>query len=101
MAPPADPYEVEVVNQPRGGTASDLYHLLLTAPWWVDFAVIGLAFVIANVLFAGAFELIGGVANAHNPRDYFYFSVQTMGTIGYGVMAPTSDAANLLVVVEA
>ena len=41
-------------------------------------------------------SLVGGVANVR-PRsfwDAFCFSVQTMGTIGYGSMYPTSVAAN-------
>jgi inward rectifier potassium channel len=100
MAPPADPYEIEVVNQPPP-TLNDAYHRLLVAPWWVDFAAIGLAFLLSNVVFAALFDMLGGVANAHTTRDYFYFSVQTMGTIGYGVMYPQTDAANVLVVVEA
>ena len=33
-------------------------------------------------------------------RDAFFFSVQTMGTIGYGAMFPESTAANVLVVAE-
>ena len=45
---------------------------------------------------------IGGVAHArpHVFSDAFYFSVQTMGTIGYGAMYPETRAANLLVVME-
>ena len=33
--------------------------------------------------------------------DYFFFSVQTMATIGYGVMAPKTMAANLVASLEA
>ena len=32
--------------------------------------------------------------------DHFFFSVQTMGTIGYGVMHPFSAAAEVLVTAE-
>jgi inward rectifier potassium channel len=48
------------------------------------------------------FLLCGGVAHAvpGSLRDAFYFSVQTMGTIGYGAMWPSSRAANMLVVAE-
>lgn len=55
-----------------------------------------------NAIFAVVYLLVGGVANVH-PRsfwDAFCFSVQTMGTIGYGSMWPTSVAANTVVVVE-
>jgi len=52
---------------------------------------------------AGAASIVGGVANARpgSFRDAFFFSVQTMATIGYGAMAPQSGIANLLVTAEA
>jgi len=60
-------------------------------------------FIAANVLAALAYMAVGGVANARpgSFRDAFFFSVQTMSTIGYGTMAPRSTAANLLVTVQA
>jgi inward rectifier potassium channel len=95
----ADPYEIEIVNAPRARWV-DLYHSLLRAPWWADFTLIAVAFVLSNVLFASVYWAIGGVANATLPQHYLFFSVQTMGTIGYGVMYPQTDAANVLVVLE-
>jgi len=54
-------------------------------------------------VFAFAYVLVGGVEHAApgSFRDAFFFSVQTMGTIGYGAMYPGSAAANVVVVVEA
>src|SRR5258708_5759965 len=95
-----DPYDIEIVNAPRGDLF-DLYHQLLRAPWWVDFAVIAAVFTVSNLLFAAGFELVHGVANASTFAQYFFFSVQTMATIGYGAMYPVSDGANVLVVFEA
>ena len=48
----------------------------------------------------GAIDLQG---SGHMSRleSCFYFSVQTIGTIGYGKMVPVSRAANLLVAAEA
>jgi hypothetical protein len=53
-------------------------------------------------LFAIAYLIAGGVANAApgSFADAFFFSVQTMGTIGYGSMYPASRAANVVVVAE-
>ena len=81
----------------------DLYHLLLRSPWWVDVALICLLFCGANLLFAVGYLLVGGVANAKPGSfvDAFFFSVQTMGTIGYGAMYPTSIAAHVLVTLQA
>jgi inward rectifier potassium channel len=81
----------------------DLYHSFLGSPWWLDLALITVVFLGANVVFASAYLVLGGVANARlgSFADAFFFSVQTMGTIGYGEMHPVSLAANLLVTCEA
>jgi len=80
----------------------DFYHALLHLPWWVTFALIAGVFLFANAVFAVAFLLVGGVSHAAPGSflDAFFFSVQTMGTIGYGALSPESPAANTVVVVE-
>jgi inward rectifier potassium channel len=64
--------------------------------------VIVAAYLLLNVLFAIAFYFAGGVANARpgSFADVFFFSVQTMGTIGYGAMTPVTSTANIIVVAE-
>lgn len=80
----------------------DAYHLMLETSWPRAFAAIGGAFLLANALFALGYVLTGGIANARPGSfgDAFFFSVQTMGTVGYGTMVPTTTAANVLVVAE-
>ena len=53
-------------------------------------------------MFAFAYLSAGGIAGARSGSlaDHFFFSVQTMGTIGYGVMHPLSSAAEVLVTAE-
>jgi inward rectifier potassium channel len=83
---------------------SDLYHLLLTASWPKLFALLAGVYATANALFALLYMLDpGGLENARAGSflDHFFFSVQTMATIGYGKMAPRSTYANALVAVEA
>lgn len=93
--------EIEVVGAPRT-PLSDLYYVLLRAPWWADLIGVSVLFLVINLLFAVAFDAIGGVSGARpdSLADYFFFSVQTMGTIGYGVMYPLSPAAEALVTGE-
>jgi inward rectifier potassium channel len=93
--------EVDVVGEDRS-FASDAYHELLRAPWWIDLLVLTCVFVLVNFLFGVGYYLVGGVAGARpdSIADNFFFSVQTMGTIGYGVMHPVSMAAQTLVTVE-
>jgi inward rectifier potassium channel len=92
---------VIVIGAPRQ-TLRDFYHLFLRVRWSVALAAITVSYLALNAIFAAAFVTVGGVANAR-PRsfwDAFCFSVQTMGTIGYGAMYPTSNGANVIVVVE-
>jgi len=65
-------------------------------------ATISAVFLVANMVFAVAFMMTGGIAplSHHSFIDAFFFSVQTMGTIGYGAMYPDSPSANVLVVIE-
>jgi len=99
-APGAD-YEIRVIGL-RATPLRDFYHALLRLPWWATIAAISGAFLLTNALFAVAFMLVGGISHAmpESFRDAFFFSVQTMGTIGYGAMYRDSTAANVLVVFE-
>ncbi len=81
----------------------DAYHYLVNAPWAAVLLLIAVLFAAANALFALAYLASGGIANARpgSFADAFFFSVQTMATIGYGTMAPRSGAANVLVTLQA
>ena len=81
----------------------DIYHYVVRAPWPVVLLWVAAAFVTLNALFGLGYREIGGVANARpgSFRDAFFFSVETLSTIGYGVMVPQSTAANSLMTVEA
>jgi len=91
----------DVVNAPKDFWI-DLYHELLGAPWPVTLFAIVAMWLALNVLFAIVFLLTGGIANARPGSfvDAFFFSVQTLGTIGYGTLYPQSRAANLAVTAE-
>ena len=80
----------------------DFYHALLALSWPATIGVVVVSYFAGNALFAVLFLASGGIANARpgSLRDAFFFSVQTLGTIGYGAMYPVSDSANLLVTVE-
>jgi inward rectifier potassium channel len=99
---PGADYEIRIVGD-RPNLLRDFYHSLLRRPWWFTITVISTAFLVTNALFALLFLAVGGVARAQpgSFRDAFFFSVQTMGTIGYGAMYPESAAANAVVVAEA
>ncbi len=94
-------YEIRVIGGPAAGLR-DLYHSLLRVPWWATLVTIVGGYLLLNTLFAVLFVAVGGVANAKPGSflDAFFFSVQTMGTIGYGTMYPATRLANAIVVVE-
>ena len=83
----------------------DPYHLFLTIPWSLFLGMVVIFYGAINTLFAFLY-LIGpenSIANArpHAFLDMFFFSVQTLDSIGYGAMHPTSTYANAIVTVEA
>lgn len=82
----------------------DPYHLLLTLPWVGFFSIVIMCYLSTNALFALAY-LAGGdcIANATPGSflDAFFFSVQTVASIGYGAMYPKTVYANSIVTIEA
>ncbi len=94
-------YEVRVIGGGQDGLG-DLYHRFLRMGWWAAIATIACGYLALNAVFAALYLLTGGIANAAPGSflDAFFFSVQTMGTIGYGGMAPVTRLANALVVAE-
>jgi inward rectifier potassium channel len=94
-------YGVVVIGAPRT-SLRDFYYLFLRARWSTALGSIVVAYLAINALFGVAYLLTGGVANARAGSfwDAFCFSVQTMGTIGYGSLYPTSVGANVVMIVE-
>lgn len=81
----------------------DLYHRALTLSWPGFFLVATVIYLLANVAFALLYMLQPGSINAARSDsflDAFFFSVQTFGTIGYGVMAPATVWANSVMTLE-
>ncbi|MCE2575384.1 ion channel [Komagataeibacter sp. FNDCR2] len=82
---------------------SDFYHHALTAPWRTFFYGSLVLYVGVNLIFALLYMADGaGISGAHpgSFADYFFFSVQTLSTVGYGGMTPISRTANLIATVE-
>ena len=81
----------------------DPYHFALTISWPEFFAVLVALYATINLAFALVyFELPGSIANLA-PRsflDAFFFSVETLATVGYGVMAPATLAGHLVATLE-
>jgi inward rectifier potassium channel len=92
--------EIEVVGAKRR-IGRDVYHFFLRAPWWLDVLVLTALFLLANLIFGALYCWSGGVEGAKGFLDDFFLAVETMGTIGYGDIHPTSDSARVIMTAEA
>ena len=82
----------------------DIYHFLIKRSWMAFFGFVGLGFLVVNAFFGWVYTLDpNGITNARPGafEDAFFFSVQTMATIGYGSMAPVTRFTHLVVTFEA
>ena len=90
----------------RGGTRYDWrdpYHIAVSLSWPGFAAFFVLAELTLNLLFAALYLLQpGSVANAKpgSIADAFFFSLETLATVGYGVMAPATLYGHIVSAVE-
>ncbi len=83
---------------------SDLYHETLTMAWRQFLLLAALIYLGSNIAFALLYMVQPGTITGAHPgslADAFFFSIQTMATIGYGQLTPGTIYANLLVTAEA
>jgi inward rectifier potassium channel len=80
---------------------NDAYHVMRSSPGWVVTVAFFALFIAINLVFAVVlFVGHARIGNAHGFVDDFWFSVQTLGTIGYGTLTPDDTLANIVVTVE-
>src|SRR5579859_1130155 len=82
---------------------SDPYHLALTVRWPTFVAGVFAAYGVINLIFAGLYLAQPGcIANARpgSIGDAFFFSIETLATVGYGVMAPANLYGHVVVSAE-
>jgi len=96
-----DDYSIRVIGV-RAAPLRDFYHGLLRLSWPATLLFIVATYLFANAIFAEIYLHVGGIERMRSSSfaDAFFFSVQTMGTIGYGAMSPSSFGANVTVVAE-
>ena len=67
----------------------DAYHVIMSLTWPQFFGGAIVIYLAVNFAFA-TFYWLGdhAISNAHGFSDYFFFSVETLATVGYGSMSP-------------
>jgi inward rectifier potassium channel len=80
-------------------------HLMLAVPWPVFFALIAMGYFFLHLVFAGLYWLDAhGISGVSGPAtsfiEAFFFSVHTLGSIGYGALYPSTFFTNLVVTLE-
>ena len=94
--------EIETLGLSQG-VWTDLYHRAMSVYWPVFFGSAALVFVTLNAIFAFLYSLghepIANVAG-DNPLEFFYFSIETLATVGYGDMHPQTNYGHLIATVE-
>lgn len=95
-------------NIERKGESVHVYHRLVSLSWPLFFLLVFFIFTVLNGFFALIYMAIGveniGIASRGFALDLvetFHFSVQTMTTVGYGAMHPTSIPASIVASSEA
>lgn len=85
------------------GFWTDLYHRSMTVYWPVFFGSAALIFVVLNTAFAFLYWLGDHpIANVRRDGflDLFFFSIETLATVGYGDMHPQTDYGHSVATIE-
>ncbi len=86
----------------------ELYHRLITMGGARFLALLFIGYMLANLLFAGVYLAVGmehflrpgGNGFADKFLDAFFFSAQTLTTVGYGHISPQSHLASAVAALE-
>lgn len=86
----------------------NLYHWLISIHWIKFILLVSISFLIVNLIFAVLYY-INGIENLGVPDNIkninafweaYFFSAQTLTTVGYGRISPLNSTANIIASVE-
>ena len=92
----------------KGMDNVDIYHWLITTSWTNLILMIILSYTIVNTLFACiyytmGYQNFGGILGYDGPArflDLFFFSAQTLTTVGYGHVYPNATNVSTVAAIE-
>jgi inward rectifier potassium channel len=81
----------------------DLFHHFMTVSWPRLFATLAAFFLVFDLLFGFLYYLVPGCIANLNPAGFagdFFFSVETLATVGYGEMHPETFYGHSVAMIE-
>jgi inward rectifier potassium channel len=81
----------------------DLYHYFMTVSWPQLFGTFAVFFLVFDLLFGCLYALVPGCIANLNPPGFagaFFFSVETLATVGYGDMHPVTLYGHSIAMLE-
>lgn len=82
---------------------ADIYYALMEVRWPAFIVLVSATFVLINLAFGLLYAALpGAIGNMapHSIADGFFFSVETLGTVGYGNMAPATRLGHTIAAIE-
>ncbi len=100
--------DFNIVRVGQGFSIRDVFQHLVNMSWTRFLIYLTVAFASINALFALAYVSVGleGLQGSkpgpfmYEFKQAFFFSIQTCATVGYGHMAPVTDACNYISSIE-
>ncbi len=100
-------FNVKKLNVPFSERVN-FYHSLVSMPWTKFFILIISGYFLANLMFACIYMMIGvehltgidGLTTTDKFLEAFFFSSQTLTTLGYGRVAPVGTAMSTVAAIE-
>ncbi|WP_157730275.1 ion channel [Tenacibaculum jejuense] len=97
-----------IIHINRKFGVDDLYSFFISLTWFQFFVIVVLSYTVLNIFFGIIYILIGieqiTPSTGDTFRDFlngFFFSAQTLTTVGYGGIAPKGLTANIIAAFEA
>tara|TARA_B100001971_G_C18268036_1_gene596442 strand:- start:17966 stop:18796 length:831 start_codon:yes stop_codon:yes gene_type:complete len=79
----------------------DLYFFLMKISWPRLYLIIFTSYIFINIVFSVIYALIpNAITDSSNMLNYFFFSIQSFSTIGYGNLAPVNPITNFVVMLQ-